>query len=222
MKNKAFVLLSLLLPLAVSAQHKYDTIPMLPDHYNTRLASFERETISKGRTIFVGDDLIEMGMWKNLVKDTTVVNRGIAGDLTFGVTSRATEISRRRPAKIFLEVGVNDIIRHVPDEVVIENIFSIASRLRSASTTVYVQSILPINESAPAFPGSKEMDEHITTINNQLQKYSERLHFTYVDLYSGFVDSQGHLDLKYTSDGIHLNVQGYARWVELLKKAKAL
>ena len=150
------------------------------------------------------------------------MNRGISGDITFGILSRMEEVVKRKPSKLFLLIGINDIAKNIPDEVIMENIFSMVGRMRNSSpkTKVFVQSILPTNNTFPQFPDSKNKDDHIVTINGQLRKFGDRLKYTYVDLYSQFSDSESRLDAKYTTDGLHLNAAGYDHWVEILKKLK--
>jgi lysophospholipase L1-like esterase len=220
------LLLSLFLVSPTLAQTKtYDTLPNLPEHYTKRYELFKKEPVAKGRIIMVGNSITEGGNWKVLLKDTTVINRGISGDVTFGVLNRLKEITDRKPSKLFLLIGVNDLSRNTPDEVIIENIFMIVGKIHSQSptTAIYVQSILPTNESFKnlykAFLGKTE---HITTINGQLKKYTEKLKYTYVDLYSQFLDADGRMESKYTGDGLHLNATGYDHWIEILKKEKYL
>ena len=93
----------------------------------------------------------------------------------------------------------------------------------SPSTTIYVQSIFPTNESFKNLNRKFfEKSAHITTVNKQLNKYAEELKYVFVDLYSHFIDDQGRMNGKFTSDGLHLNSAGYEHWIEILKKEKYL
>src|SRR5277367_948066 len=77
--------LSLFFFAQVSAQTKtYDTLPNLPEHYTTLYEKFKKQPIVKGKIIMLGNSITEGGNWKSLLKDTTVINRGISGDVTFG------------------------------------------------------------------------------------------------------------------------------------------
>ena len=117
-------LLSLVSISPAFAQTKtYDTLPNMPEHYVTRYQLFQKERMVTGRIIMVGNSITEGGNWKVLLRDTTVINRGISGDVTFGVLNRLKEITDRKPSKLFLLIGVNDLSRNTPDEVIIENIF---------------------------------------------------------------------------------------------------
>jgi hypothetical protein len=87
-----FVIISLCLsPFINSAQsiatnqNLFDTIPFIPVHGQNRMAIFTSEPIVTGRIVFLGNSITEMGDWKKLTGDSTVINRGIGGDITFGI-----------------------------------------------------------------------------------------------------------------------------------------
>lgn len=208
------------------AQSKsYDTLPYILDHHRARLALFEQEPIVTGKIMFVGNSITEGGNWKMLLQDSTVINRGIGGDITFGLLRRLDDIIKRKPSTVFLMIGINDISKNIPDAVILENIFTIVSRMKSAlpKTKLMVQSILPTNNSFKTeIPQHYNKDDHVLTINAQLSRYSERFGYTYVDLFKHFQDSNGMLDVRYTYDGLHLNNAGYEHWVSILKKNKLL
>ncbi|MBS1490327.1 MAG: hypothetical protein JSS93_07355 [Bacteroidetes bacterium] len=221
-----FLVLFLSLAGAVCAQTKtYDTLPNLPDHYTQRYELFKKESIIRGGIIMLGNSITEMGDWKKLLKSDSAINRGISGDVTFGVLHRLREITDRKPAKVFILIGINDLSRNTPEEVVIENIFNIVTKIhgQSPQTHIYVQSILPTNETfknlIKNFFGKGEF---ILTINSQLRKYASQIHYTYIDLHTAFSDNEGRLNAIYSNDGLHLNLKGYEHWVEFLKKEKYL
>ena len=225
MKFTLLLLLSVLSSSVFAQKKAYDTLPNMPEHYVTRYQLFQKEPIITGRVIMMGNSITEGTDWKRLLNDTTIVNRGISGDVTFGVLNRLKEITDRKPAKLFLLIGVNDLSRNTPDEVIIENIFKIVGNVHSQSptTAIYIQSILPQNESFKNLHSAfRNKGEHVKTINTQLKKYDKKLKYTFVDLYSNFLDSNGSMEAKFTYDGLHLNATGYDHWVEILKKEKYL
>jgi lysophospholipase L1-like esterase len=225
MKRTILCLFGFLLTSSAFAQQRtYDTVPNLPEHYWVRMEKFKKETNIQGKTVFLGNSITEGGNWKKLLKDSTVINRGISGDNTFGVIARIDEIIKLKPSRLFILIGTNDLSKSIPDEVVIENIFSIVSRIKAGSpnTKIFVQSILPVNETVEKFPTQFNNESHILIINDQLSHYAERLRYTYVDLYNKFLDEQGKLKASYTFDGLHLNASGYQHWVEILKSLKYL
>jgi lysophospholipase L1-like esterase len=218
-------LISIILFVAIAASAQtWDTIPNLPELYKQRVTLFKKEPIVKGKILFLGNSITQGGDWKKLLKDTTVINRGIGGDITFGILKRLDDVTKRQPSKLFLLIGINDISKAIPDEVIIENMFSIISKIKGTSpkTEIYVQSILPLNPTFENFPENYNKGEHVITINAQLKRYADRLKYTFVDLHSKFVDKDNLLDTKYSYDGLHLNAAGYTHWVSILKTLKYL
>ena len=113
----------------VTNQKLFDTIGFIPEHYTQRIAMFEQEPVVTGNIIFLGNSITEIGNWKKLLNDSTVINRGIGGDITFGVLKRLDDIVKRQPSKLFLLIGINDIGKDIPDAVVADNIHKIIMRL---------------------------------------------------------------------------------------------
>jgi lysophospholipase L1-like esterase len=225
MKNLFLSLTLVLCHWSLAQVRTYDTLPNLPDHYVKRFELFKKEPKVQGRVIMVGNSITEGGDWKSLLHDSTIVNRGISGDVTFGVLNRLNEITDQKPSKIFLLIGINDVSRNTPDEVIIANTLLIVLRIREASpsTEIFLQSILPTNDTF------KNLHENfvgkgarIRRINEQLAKYSATLKYVYIDLHSNFIDANGSMETKYATDGLHLSTVGYQHWVEVLKKGKYL
>lgn len=223
-RSSLWVLFIVLNVVTANAQRGWDTIPTLPNHYSVRLEAFKKQTVTTGKIMFLGNSITEGGNWKKLLNDSTVINRGISGDITFGILNRLDEIIRHKPSRLFLLIGINDISKNIPDEIILENVLTILSKIHSGTpaTKIYVQSILPTNNSFKGFSKNYDKNDHVITLNTQLKKYAGRMNYTYVDLYSGFLDKESKLEARYSSDGLHLNAAGYAHWIEMLKELKYL
>jgi lysophospholipase L1-like esterase len=222
------LILCILLPLISHAQTKvtnqriFDTVGFVPEYYPQRVATFEKEPLVTGRIIFLGNSITQIGDWKKLLSDSTVINRGIGGDITFGVLKRLDDVIRRKPSKIFLLIGINDIGKDIPDAVIADNIHKIITRVQteSPSTKIYVQSILPVNPDVPNFPQHYDKQEHVLNTNKLIKKVADDAHCPYVNIHDLFTDNQGKLDAKYTGDGLHLTPagEGYPKWVAYLRQ----
>lgn len=201
-----------------------DTALYKTGHYRERMAIFRGEPITKGKTIFLGNSITEFGDWQKLLSDPDVINRGIAGDNTFGVLARLAGIIARKPGKLFVEIGINDFALNVAPQITISNILLIVKRVHTGSpgTEIYVLGILPVNDNVKAeYPFAFNKGEQIKFINNQLVRASENHHYTYVDLFGQLEDKNGKLDLKFAKpDGIHLDSLGYSVWINFLKSKK--
>ncbi|RWY53686.1 GDSL-type esterase/lipase family protein [Mucilaginibacter gilvus] len=226
---KYFFLL-LLLPFMACAQKKptnqnlFDTIPFIPEHTPQRIAIFQKQPIVKGGIIFLGNSITEMGNWGKLLKDTTVLNRGIGGDITYGLLKRLDDITDREPKKLFILIGINDIGKDIPDSVIAYNYFKIVKQVhaKSPGTKIFVQSILPLNPLHAGFPQHYDKTQHIPIVNAMLKANATAMNYTYIALTPLFTDKNGRLKDEYTFEGLHLRPEAYVIWVDYLKKMKYL
>jgi lysophospholipase L1-like esterase len=224
--QKSALLICILLPFIgftqkkVTNQRLSDTVGFLPDYYPQRAAVFEKEPVVTGRIIFLGNSITQIGDWKKLLNDSTVINRGIGGDITFGVLKRLDDVTRRQPSKLFLLIGINDIGKDIPDAVIADNIRKIVLRVQaeSPSTKIYLESILPLNPDVPNFPQHYDKQAHVLSTNKLIKQVAEETHCTYINIHDLFTDEQGKLEAKYTVDGLHLSPggSGYIKWVTYL------
>jgi lysophospholipase L1-like esterase len=196
----------------------------MPEHYKKRVALFKKQKVVTGKVMMVGNSITEGGNWKKLTGDSTVVNRGVSGDITFGLLQRVDDITVRKPAKLFLLIGINDLSKKIPEEVILQNILTFVRLVQASSgnTQIFVQSLLPVNPGFKNFPAGYNVGEVVLTINAQLQKIATRFNYTYVDIHSSFSDKDGLLQAQYSNDGLHLNEAGYQLWIKVLKDAKHL
>jgi lysophospholipase L1-like esterase len=220
-----YLLIILLFPFAAQAQiatnqNIFDTIPFIPEHTPQRLAQFAKEPIIPGRVIFLGNSITEMGNWKKVLNDTTVINRGIGGDISYGVLKRLKDITDRNPSKVFILLGINDIGKDIPEVVTADNYLKIVSEIHSKcpQTKIYVQSVLPVNPTMPHFPQHYDKEEHVLVLNKLLKANATVGNYTYVDIFHLFVDADGRLQSQYSYEGLHLKPPAYDIWVDYLKK----
>ena len=205
-------------------QNVWDTIPGMADLHASRIAKFEAEPVVTGRVIFFGNSITQGGDWQKLTGDSTVINRGIGADLTFGLMQRLPDVVRRKPSKLFILIGINDISRDIPDAVIAAEYRAIVDSVRAQSpaTKIFVQSILPLNTTVPKFPQHYDKQSHVVSVNTLLKQMAKATGVTYVDLWPLFVDNKRQLDARLTGDGLHLNQQGYEKWVAYLKQKRYL
>jgi lysophospholipase L1-like esterase len=227
MKKLLFLLtFCLTTTIAIGQNTVYDTIQYAKEYHQKRLNLFKSEPIVKGKTIFLGDSITEFADWQKLLNDPTVINRGIAGDNTFGVLTRLDDVINREPRKLFIKIGINDISQNIPTDIIIKNITTIVKKVKvkSPSTKIYIESILPTNDNVKnEYPAAYNKNNIVNSVNSQIQKLSVKYNAVYIDINKIFTDKYGKLELKYAaSDGLHLNDLGYKTWIELLKKNKYL
>ena len=202
--------------------------PDQKEFYFKRCAEFDEIQIGFDKIVFLGDSITEGGgNWNNYFGTKSIVNRGISGDTTLGVLARLNEICFYKPISLFLLIGINDIFntdspnrKNVTPLSVSNNIIAIADVIykRSPNTQVYIQTTLPINNKlykklTGTFPCHEmPLPDQINQINTRLKKNDRQNHYTVIDLHNIFLDDHGLLSKKYTSDGVHLNKEGYNKW----------
>lgn len=183
--------------------------------YFHRAQLFERMPPKPGAVIFLGDSETEQCEWQEILRDTAVLNRGISGDFSSALLDRLPEVLRHRPSRIYLMIGINDLVfGNEPAE--IELVYrQIVQKIRdeSPSTRLYLESVLPVNNSLRR-SGVRNSD--VLELNRRIGQISRDFQVPYLDIAACVSDAEGRLSAQYSLDGMHLNGEGYARWVNCL------
>lgn len=222
MKKSLFLLLLVTLPLySVFAQHAqttYDTTHR-PRNFHLQVEQFKTYPNADTDIIFLGNSLTAGTKWNELLAEPNSRNRGISGDTTFGILERLDEVVEGNPAKIFLLIGINDISRNFPVETIMENHRKIVQKIKqgSPSTQIYLQTLLPVNNTFDQYPNHYNKDTQIAIVNKGLKQLARNQDLVLVDLHPHFLDQEGRLDRAYTEEGLHLNADGYLLWAQILK-----
>ncbi|MGN6540355.1 MAG: GDSL-type esterase/lipase family protein [Ginsengibacter sp.] len=191
-----------------------------PALYDFKVQLYQSYPRSENEVIFLGNSITERVDWNELLGICNVQNRGISGDITFGVLQRLSEVIDEHPKKVFILIGINDVSRNIPDSIILKNYRRIIERIKAGSrdTKIYFQTLLPVNNEFTQFKSHYNKDEHILWLNEQIKKLGREEKITVIDLYPHFLDNQNKLDKKYTLDGLHPNAEGYKVWAAILKK----
>jgi len=153
-----------------------------------------------------------------LPSDTSWLNQGISGEVTAGLLRRLDLFDRSQPDTIFVMIGINDLIRRVTDEDLLWNYRLIVRRLRRVhpQSQIVLQSILPHGGEQSTWEGRDRLlaipNDRIRSLNLQLETIAQEERVKYFHLYPLFTDDQGNLRPELTTDGLHLNRQGYLVW----------
>lgn len=196
----------------------YDTL-YRPGSYLKKIEEFKKEGITKKDFVFLGNSITAGTNWAKLLGLPNAKNRGISGDITFGVLERLDEVISGKPKKVFVLIGINDVSRNIPDSLILRNYKSIINRIKAGSkkTKIYFYTLLPVNASFNKFKNHYGKDEHILWLNSEIKKLADHK-VTVIDLYSHFTDAEKHLKAELTKDGLHLIPAGYQVWAEVLEK----
>ncbi|WP_195267360.1 GDSL-type esterase/lipase family protein [Eubacterium sp. 1001713B170207_170306_E7] len=165
--------------------------------------------------LMIGDSLIEYGDWETLL-GKAVINRGMGGDTTEGVLMRIGRSLERRPDKIFLMVGVNDIITGETTAFTARNYEAILQKIRALSpdSAVYVHKALPCNPEKLFFVFD---NRRVTALNWEIERLAEKYSAECIDLWDVLTEN-GELLPAYTLDGVHLTAPAYALWAQKLRR----
>lgn len=192
-------------------------------YFIDRKTLFNHLEITDNSIVLIGDSLIDNNEWNEALDNSSIKNRGIQGDTSSGVYTRIDAISNNKPSSIFLMVGINDLQNGVENDLVIDNYKKIVDKMSkdAPSTNIYITSILPVNKSKyQENVGGNDVDKinkNVQMVNVQLEKLTNLKNVKYIDLYSKLA-SEEELNSQYTSDGLHLNGDGYDIWVKLIKE----
>ncbi len=160
---------------------------------------------------FVGDSLTYRHLWQADFPQNDIVNKGVNADQTSHVLKRLDEITNTHPNKIFIMIGINDLMKRKRGKEVLDNYEAIIKKITNSSpnTTIYVQSLLPIRRNVEL------KNKDIIEFNKKLKILTMKYQVNYVDIHSLLME-EGKLAERYTNDGLHLTSSGYQIWINAI------
>jgi lysophospholipase L1-like esterase len=163
---------------------------------------------------FFGNSITRGSDFQEYFPDKKIINLGYAGDNITGMIRRVPMLQAANPKKIFIMAGTNDIF-HINTDALVKRYTILLNEINDSipNATVYIQSILPMNQnmykSAPS-------NDKIIEANNAIKNLADQRHIRYIDLYSLYVDDNV-LPANITKDGIHIYPQYYQKWADKVK-----
>jgi len=188
-------------------------------YYTEKQTLFDNLPKSTDTVYFLGDSLTDGCEWSELLSNPKIKNRGIMGDSTEGILNRLNQTTQSKPQKIFIMIGINDLLNNIETTKILDNYKKIITTIRADSpkTKIYIENVLPLNFEIDKTKRPTN-NQNISDFNNNLKNFADNSNIFYIDLYSAFLNSSGQLNEKYTLDGIHLNGQGYLIWKNEISK----
>jgi len=190
-------------------------------HYYNRVEQFKsEEPIDKKDIVFLGNSLTEGGKWADLLRKKHIRNRGVSGDVAMGVYDRLDQILPGEPKKIFFLIGANDVSHDLTVDSIVAAITHVVDRIQreSPKTKLYLQSLLPINESFGRYKKMTGKTDMIPAINARLTEVAKERDIPFINLYPLFIKPETNiLREELTGDGLHLKEEGYQIWAKALK-----
>lgn len=169
-------------------------------------------------TLLLGDSL---SLWfpAELLPGRRVwMNQGISGEKTYSLLTRLHLLDVADVDTIFLMIGINDLIWGQSDQQVLANYYDIMDYLvtHHPNTQIVVQSILPHGAETSTWESRHLLlelpNERIRAMNQSLKDIAEKYDAHYLELYPIFSNGEGNLRSDLTTDGLHLNREGYLVW----------
>lgn len=185
-------------------------------YWQHRSSHFSSLPDTEGEIVFLGDSITEGAEWNELTGMPHVINRGISGDTAWGILSRLDEVIKRRPDRVFLMIGVNDLSHGQTPEEVSGEVDEILSRLRHGSpvTDVFLQSVLPVENRE----GWGAENGKIRRLNEHFRALAAKHEATFIDVAREMTSETGELRPDLSLDGLHLNAAGYLTWLNVLQR----
>jgi len=186
-------------------------------YYKKMIREFKSNPLNFNDIVFLGNSITEGGKdWSKRLNYPNIKNRGIGGDVTDGVLARLDEIIYFKPKAVFLLIGINDLWNNgSPDnpssEYIANNIIKISQVINAETpkTKIYIQTVLPIEK--------EKFKNNILKVNEIIKANEKDNPYQTIDLYSIFVNENGLIKSQLSTDGVHLNEEGYNTWAEFIK-----
>lgn len=193
------------------------------EHYYKRFLQFMNEPAIAGKDIvMLGNSLTENGGdWSARLGKKNVRNRGIIGDEVMGIYDRLHQILPGHPQKLFLLTGVNDVSHDLTTDSIVAMMRTTIDRIQreSPDTKLFLQSLLPINESFGRYKKLTGKTDMIPEINSRLEALAKEKKITFINLFPLFTEKGTNvLRSELTNDGLHLKEEGYKIWVKAIRK----
>ncbi|NET47845.1 MAG: hypothetical protein F6K09_03780 [Merismopedia sp. SIO2A8] len=178
--------------------------------------------------ILLGDSISLWFPHELLPIGPTWLNQGISGEGAQGLLNRLDLIDQTNPQVMYLMIGINDLLRDVDDETILANQRQIIQNLKvmHPSATIVVQTVLPHAGDRSTWEGKDQLlaltNQRIQNLNQRLAIIADEEGVDYLNLVSIFSDAEGNLRTDFTTDGLHLNDNGYRVWASALQMHQQL
>ncbi len=187
---------------------------------NARLPQVKQ---NEKRVVFMGNS-ITIGWLQthpDFFKNKPYVNRGISGQTTPQMLVRfRADVVDLDAAAVILLAGTNDIAGNtgpVTLEMILDNIKSMTEIAQANDIKVILCSVLPAFD-YPWRPGLAP-NVKIPKLNKMIKRYAEESGAYYLDYFTALEDGNNGMIKEYTTDGVHLTLEGYQVMEPLVENA---
>lgn len=185
--------------------------------WKIRNSEFKTFEVDSNSIVFIGDSHTQFFEVAEAFNNINCKNRGIALDAAESLLNRINYIANKHPQKIFIQIGINDLLNGIAPQMVADKVSEIVEQIKDKSprTLVFIQSVFPTNWNK--YNDHKPVLNEIVILNNKLRNIHNKYNCTYVDLFSSLLKGNG-LNPEYDcGDSLHLNGLGYRLWRDNIK-----
>ena len=230
MKNKfcstvACVLMGMMMTVVylpnATAQNNFD-INDLKTWANYERYAEANQSVSNPVAVFMGNSITDnwARMHEAYFAENNFVGRGISGQVTAQMLARfRSDVLNLHPTVVVIMAGTNDVARnqkYVPVEHIAGNIISMVELAVAHGIKPIILSILPANKYVWR-PEITDSTQQILQVNAMLESYAKLNGVSYIDFFNIMKDENQGLPKKYSPDGVHPNLDGYAIMEPIVK-----
>lgn len=173
----------------------------------------------KGQVVLAGDSITElfnMELFDKYREESGfyVYSRGISGDTSDRFCERFKDnVLALEPKTVVLLIGVNDLPRKAPPELIANNIRQVLEQIKNEPYSIHtvIEAVYPVNSK---IGNVKNLNKNITVLNGFIKKLAKEYGADFLDLTDVLSDENGRLKKEFTYDGLHPNAVGYAAIAE--------
>ena len=177
---------------------------------------FKNLSIDSNDVVFLGDSYIDNYAITEIFGNLNIKNRGIQGAKIINLVHLIDSSYSNNPTKIFIYIGINDIISDTPLNTSLKNYKLLIDKIRAHTkvTEIFYISVLPLRNNSKY---CINCNNEIINLNKKLSDLCKSEGVDFLDFYESFAQ-QGQLNIQYSiNDGAHLNEIGYQKLTSLLK-----
>lgn len=170
------------------------------------------------QNVLLGDSITLWFPHEMLPGRKTWLNQAISGENSGGLLNRLYVLDNNEVEAFFIMVGINDMIWSGKDEDLAYNVRTMVNYLREKhpDAKVVVQSLLPHGGENASWEGRDKLKDitpsRIQAVNENLELIAAELDVDYLNLFPLFANGEGFMRSDLTTDGLHLNKDGYMVW----------
>lgn len=152
-------------------------------------------------------------------EDTPFINSGVNGHVSGQYLLRfKQDVIDYHPRVAVIKLCAINFTRNIPVEITRDNVMMMIQLARANGIEPILATTIPITEKFDHQRSPKNITREIEDFNLWLKEYARKNNSAYLDYYAALADERGYLREEYSTDGLHLNEEGYKIMAACLKK----